>query len=721
MTDTPSSPGDRWVERLRKALSDLDDPAASSATAWIASIPSLARYEVGERLGEGATAVVYRAQDRELRRSVAIKVLKEFVGASEVARQRFRREAQAAAGLAHPNIIQVHDVAEEQGRLYLVMELVDGKSLAELLQGRALAERDLVRVLEKAARGVAAAHASGVVHRDLKPANILVGKNGEPKVADFGLAQLLDAPTELTRSGMPLGTPQYMSPEQAQGRAKDITPRTDVYALGAILYEALTGRPVHQGETTIELFQQIVRDDPALPRTIRPELPRDLETIAMKALRREPSGRYATAEEFADDLARHLAGEPIRARPMSRAERLWRWGVRRRAALVPGALALALAAALWGRPSTAPGTTAMATVESVAGQAAVMAGAHAVDLAPGASVFSGQVLRTGPLPARAVLRFPDGTIATLGPDSMVQGLSAGGPGVFVVSGTLSVTRPPGKEAFEVVSSHGSARIPGGTLVCAVAPWLTRIETTDGEAVVRARDGTEASLRKGFFIVLGHGYDAVPRSIVEGLAGQWFPGKVDGRIVRDSSGRGWDGVFLKPPRTGEGRRGPAAVFDSEIQFDVAGLGGSGFPRSGTLSFWLRVDVETEHPRAIFDTFDGGRRHLFVRTLGEGKMGLQIACQARSNDYPFSRIAPIPKGRWTHFALAWDGKARTVSVYLDGALDHRGPISDPTWTPDGQLFAVGGGKTSGIGFIGLIDDVRLYAKPLGAEEIRALSLD
>jgi tRNA A-37 threonylcarbamoyl transferase component Bud32 len=724
MTDAPSSPGDRWVERLRKALSDLDDPSPAdhpeptSATAWLAAIPSLARYEIRERLGEGATAVVYRAQDRELRRPVAIKVLKEFVGVSEIARQRLRREAQAAAGLAHPNIIQVHDVAEELGRLYLVMECVDGKSLADLMLSRALGERDLVRVLEKAARGVAVAHAGGVVHRDLKPANILVARNGEPKVADFGLAHLLDSPAELTRSGTPLGTPQYMSPEQAQGRVKDITPRTDVYALGAILYEALTGRPVHAGETTLELYQKIVRDDPTPPRMARPDVTQDLETIAMKALRREPSARYANAEEFADDLARWLAGEPIRARPIPRIERLRRWSLRHRVGLVPAALALSLIAALlllWRR--TPP---ALATHESVAGQVTVMAGARPVDVTPGSSLFEGQVLRTGAVPANAVLRFADGTIASLGPDTLVQA-QAGGRAVFVVSGTLSATRSPEKETFELVTTQGSARMAGGTLTVAVAPWLTRMEATKGDAVVRTREGTDVPLRMGFFIVFGPGHDGVPRSTIEGLAGQWFPGKVDGRVVRDSSGRGWDGVFLKAPKKGEGRRGAAAEFNGEIQFDVAGLGGSGFPRSGTLSLWMKVDVETEHPRAIFDTFDDARRHLFVRTLGEGKMGLQIAFQDRSNVYAFCRNAAIPKGRWTHFALAWDGQARTASVYLNGALDYRAPIADPKWAPADQLFAVGGGKTSGIGFIGLIDDVRLYAKTLAEEEIRALSVD
>src|SRR5436190_7058324 len=245
MTEPRVSENDGWVNRLKKVLGPLgeeDGPPESGG-----AVPTLTRYEFRERLGEGATAVVYRGWDRDLRRSVAIKVLNEFVGMSEVARQRFRREAQAAANLTHPNIVQVYDVGEEQGRLFLVMELVEGRPVAQLLQRGGAGEREIVILLEKAGRGVAAANAKGVVHRDLKPANILVTAAGEPKVADFGLAHLVDSPAELTRTGASLGTPMYMSPEQAEGRAKDITPRTDVYALGAILYEALLGVPVHSG------------------------------------------------------------------------------------------------------------------------------------------------------------------------------------------------------------------------------------------------------------------------------------------------------------------------------------------------------------------------------------------------------------------------------------------------------------------------------------------
>ena len=696
--------GDRWVDRLKKTLADLDGAEPSAAL-------HLTRYQIQEKLGEGATAVVYRALDRELARPVALKVLREFVGMSDVARQRFRREAQAAAGVAHPNIIQIHDVGEEQGRLYLVMELVEGKSLAD----SQLDEREIARVLEKAARGVAAAHAKGIVHRDLKPANILVTKEGDPKVADFGLAHLLDSPADLTRSGTPLGTPLYMSPEQVQGRVKDITPRTDVYALGAILYQALVGQPVHLGDTTIELYQKIVRDDPVAPRTLQSSVARDLETIAMKALRRESAARYATAAEFADDLARWLANEPIRARPMSSAARLWRRVVRHRAALLPVALAIGLASVLlWRRPEAS-----LATVDEVAGQAVLMAGTRTVYLARGTPLFPGQVMRTGPPPSKATVRFLDGTRVALGSDTMLQGLSAAGHGVFLVNGALEVSRSSGANLFEVVTSHGTARLGAGTLTASTAPWATRMETMDGRAVVRAREGTDAALPKGYFIVYGPGHEAAPRSIILGLAGQWLPERVDGRIVRDVSGRGWDGVFIKPPPKGDGRRGPTVDFDGQQQFDVAGLSGSGFPRSGTLSFWVRLDADTDVPRNIVDQYDTTRRHLFVRTMGDKGPGLQIALQHAAGDYAYARNIPVPKGQWLHLAVVWDTKEKKAFSYLNGALEHAGPIGIAGWIPGDQLLAVGGGKLTGSGFLGRLDDVRLYSRPLSADEVRELA--
>jgi hypothetical protein len=302
---------------------------------------------------------------------------------------------------------------------------------------------------------------------------------------------------------------------------------------------------------------------------------------------------------------------------------------------------------------------------------------------------------------------------------MLQGLSAAGHGVFLVSGTLEVTRSAGSGEFEVVTSHGSARLAAGSLSASSVPWATRLETTAGEAVVRAREGAEAALPKGCFIVYGQGHEQEPRSIILGLAGQWLPGRVDGRILRDVSGRGWDGVFIKPPPKTAGRKGSTVNFDGQQQFDVAGLSGSGFPRAGTLSFWVRLEGDTDVPRNIVDQYDTTRRHLFVRTWGEKGAGLQVAFQQKSNDYLFVRNVAVPKGQWMHFALAWDAPGRKATVYLNGAADYGGPIADPAWTPGEQLFAVGGGKLTGAGFLGQLDDVRLYSRPLSADEVRELA--
>jgi len=349
-------PPEEWAERVREGLAEVEKqrqahpPPGGGAGPLDHLFSQLPRYLRGELLGEGASAVVYGAVDRELNRPVAIKLLREAVGFSEVARERFRREAQAAAGLSHPNVVTVYDAGEVQGQLYLVMERVEGRSFADLLKQGERDERRIVTLLQKAARGVAAAHAQGIVHRDLKPANILIGSTGEPKVGDFGLAHLMSSNADLTKSGAALGTPLYMAPEQVMGRTEEITPRTDVYGLGAILYEAMTGRPVHSGASIQEIYAAILKEDPVRPLKLNPKIAGQLETVILKALERDPSRRYASADEFADDLGRYLEGVPVVARLPSAGYRIRRhlsrnrWGYWVGASILAGAVA---AAGVW--------------------------------------------------------------------------------------------------------------------------------------------------------------------------------------------------------------------------------------------------------------------------------------------------------------------------------------------------------------------------------------
>ncbi len=321
-----------------------------------AAAPKLSRYEIRGSLGEGASALVYRAWDRELKRLVALKVLRVAAGMSGIARNRFKREAAAAAGLVHPNVVAVYDAAEQDGQPYLVMELIDGRTLQSLLTEGVIPKKTLLGFLEQAARGVAAAHEKGIVHRDLKPANILVTSDGDAKVADFGLAHLMDSESALTRSGAELGTPYYMSPEQVDGRSKESTPATDVYALGAILYEILTGTPPHARPSLQETFAAILSQDPAPLRSSDPRIHADLETICLKALEKDPQRRYPTAREFAHDLRAYLAGEFISAVPIPRWKQRLRRALKNRVLVAAVALILLVsvgAAAMLLRQSAA--------------------------------------------------------------------------------------------------------------------------------------------------------------------------------------------------------------------------------------------------------------------------------------------------------------------------------------------------------------------------------
>ncbi len=267
---------------------------------------TLTRYEIRERVGEGSTAVVYHAWDRDLRRDVALKLLREEVCVDAGGRERFRRELQATMELSHPNVVAVHDGGEAAGRLFLVMELVKGRRLSDLLKSRRPDERESIALMEKVARGVAAAHAKGIIHRDLKPANILIPPGGDPKVTDFGLARRAAPGTAITQAV--IGTPLYMAPEQVT--AKEVSPRTDVFALGALLYECLTGAPPHAGRSDMEIYRKILLEPAVAPSLKNVAVSKRVDAIVLRALEKESARRQADAGVFADELASILAATP---------------------------------------------------------------------------------------------------------------------------------------------------------------------------------------------------------------------------------------------------------------------------------------------------------------------------------------------------------------------------------------------------------------------------
>jgi predicted Ser/Thr protein kinase len=293
---------------------------------------TLGDYEILNEIARGGMGVVYRARQISLNRVVALKVVLHGPFASEEFRQRFRTEAQAVAGLRHPNIVSIYEAGEHEGNPYLAMEYVEGKNLAEVVGDKPLSCRRAAQYVRAIAEGVRHAHEAGVLHRDLKPSNVLLDAQEQPRITDFGLAKLLNSDAEITTTGQVLGSPSHMPPEQALSNFRTVGPAGDIYSLGAMLYHLVTGRPPFQGETLQEVLLQVAASEPRPPREVNANVPLDLQTICLKCLQKDPHQRYASADEVANELRRFLNGEPIRARPVGWLEQTFRW-CRRKPAL----------------------------------------------------------------------------------------------------------------------------------------------------------------------------------------------------------------------------------------------------------------------------------------------------------------------------------------------------------------------------------------------------
>ena len=326
--------------------STLAPSGQSNRTQSTAKFSSFGDYEIIDEIARGGMGVVYKARQKSLNRVVAMKMILSGQLAGEEEIQRFRSEAEAAANLDHPGIVPVYEIGEHDGHQFFSMGFVEGSSLQNTIIDGPLPPKEAAELTKKVAEAISYAHGKGVIHRDLKPANVLLDQNGEPKVTDFGLAKRIDSDSDLTRTTQAMGSPSWMPPEQASGKSSTVDARADVYALGAVLYNLITGRPPFQAATHLDTMMQVLEKEPVRPSTLDPKIPVDLETITLKCLEKDPDKRYQSSNDFSDELARFINGEPIHARPIGRIARTWRWCKRKPMATAAMVLSIALVLAI---------------------------------------------------------------------------------------------------------------------------------------------------------------------------------------------------------------------------------------------------------------------------------------------------------------------------------------------------------------------------------------
>src|SRR5262245_7662360 len=319
-----SAPHDATLGGVDGATAAFHQAALEAAPKPITKGASFGNYELLEPIAKGGMGIVYKARQRNLNRIVAIKMILAGQFADQEDINRFYAEAEAAAALSHPNIVAIHEIGETAGQHFFSMDFIEGQSLSALIHENPVSPRRAAEFMITISETMQFAHESGVVHRDLKPANVLLDKRQRPLITDFGLAKQVSNTSQMTMAGSIVGTPSYMPPEQAAGKLDEIGPWSDLYSLGAILYELLTARPPFRASSPFETIRQVLETEPPSPRLLNPNVPKDLETICLKCLQKERTRRYGSAQELADELKRFLRGEPIHARPISQVARFWR-------------------------------------------------------------------------------------------------------------------------------------------------------------------------------------------------------------------------------------------------------------------------------------------------------------------------------------------------------------------------------------------------------------